>query len=57
MTVITEGDRLVIRERSEIDADAALAIYGAVEVARWLSPTMDQVPNKATMRLLLRAWI
>jgi RimJ/RimL family protein N-acetyltransferase len=57
MTVITESDRLVIREWTEADADAALRIYGAAEVARWLSPAMDQVPNKATMRLLLRAWI
>jgi RimJ/RimL family protein N-acetyltransferase len=57
MAVITESDRLVIREWTEADADAALAIYGSLEVARWLSPAMDQVPNKATMRLLLRAWI
>ena len=57
MAVITESDRLVIREWTEADADAALAIFGSIEVARWLSPAMDQVPNKATMRLLLRAWI
>jgi len=57
MAVITESDRLVIREWTEADADDALAIYGSLEVARWLSPAMDQVPNKATMRLLLRAWI
>lgn len=57
MTAITESDRLVIREWTEADADAALGIYGSAEVARWLSPAMDQVPNKATMRLLLRAWI
>ena len=57
MAVITESDRLVIREWTEADADTALAIYGSTEVARWLSPAMGQVPNKATMRLLLRAWI
>jgi RimJ/RimL family protein N-acetyltransferase len=55
--VITESDRLVIREWTEADAEAALAIYGSIEVARWLAPAMDRVPNKATMRLLLRAWI
>lgn len=57
MAVIAESDRLVIREWTEADGDAALAIYGSSEVARWLSPAMGQVPNKATMRLLLRAWI
>ncbi|MGW1339480.1 hypothetical protein ACWCOV_00395 [Kribbella sp. NPDC002412] len=57
MTVIIESDRLVIREWTETDADAALRIYGSAEVARWLSPAMDRVPNKPAMRLLLRAWI
>ena len=38
MAVITESDRLVIREWTEADADDALAIYGSLEVARWLSP-------------------
>jgi RimJ/RimL family protein N-acetyltransferase len=57
MVVIAESDRLVIREWTEADGDAALAIYGSSQVARWLVPAMGQVPNKATMRLLLRAWI
>jgi hypothetical protein len=46
MAVIAESDRLVIREWTEADGDAALAIYGSSEVARWLSPAMGQVPNK-----------
>ncbi|MFI6676149.1 GNAT family N-acetyltransferase [Kribbella sp. NPDC050470] len=57
MTVITESERLVIREWTESDAAAALAIYGSSEVARWLSPAMEQVPNELTMRQLLRSWI
>jgi RimJ/RimL family protein N-acetyltransferase len=57
MPVIIETDRLLIRDWTEADADNALAIYGSAEVARWLSPAMHQVPNKATMRLQLRAWI
>ena len=35
------------------DAQAALDVYGHAEVIRWLSPTMDQVPDLAAMRLLL----
>jgi RimJ/RimL family protein N-acetyltransferase len=39
------------------DAAAALEIYGHLEVVRWLSPEMDQVPDLAAMRLLLQQWI
>jgi RimJ/RimL family protein N-acetyltransferase len=56
MAVITESDRLVIREWTEGDAGDALGIFGSSEVARWLVPAMGQVPNLATMRLVLRAW-
>jgi RimJ/RimL family protein N-acetyltransferase len=37
------------------DAAEALGIYGHPEVARWLSPEMDQVPDAAAMRL--QHWI
>ncbi|MEV6283961.1 GNAT family N-acetyltransferase [Kribbella sp. NPDC051770] len=57
MAVLTGSDRLEIREWTEADAEDALAIFGAIEVARWLAPALGQVPNKATMRLVLRAWI
>ncbi|WP_238158479.1 GNAT family N-acetyltransferase [Kribbella voronezhensis] len=57
MAVITDSDRLVVREWTEADAGDALGIFGSIEVARWLAPAMGQVPNKATMRLVLRAWI
>lgn len=39
------------------DAPAALEIYGHPDVARWLSPIMEQVPDLPAMRLLLRHWI
>jgi RimJ/RimL family protein N-acetyltransferase len=56
MTVIAESERLAIRDWTEADAEAALDIFGSSEVARWLAPELGRVPNKATMRLLLRAW-
>jgi RimJ/RimL family protein N-acetyltransferase len=57
MAMITESERLVIREWAEADAGDALGIFGSIEVARWLAPAMSQVPNNATMRLVLRSWI
>jgi RimJ/RimL family protein N-acetyltransferase len=57
MAVIAESERLAIRDWAEADAEAALEIFGSTEVARWLAPELGRVPNKATMRLLLRAWI
>lgn len=57
MAVITESDRLVIREWTEGDASDAIGIFGSTDVARRLAPAMGQVPNVATMRLVLRAWI
>lgn len=50
-------DRLILRAWDIGDAPAALAIYGHAEVARWLSPVMEQVPDVTAMRLLLRQWI
>lgn len=50
-------DRLILRPWRVEDAAAALGIYGHVDVARWLSPEMDHVPDLAAMRLLLQQWI
>lgn len=50
-------DRLVLRPWSVDDAPAALEVYGHPDVARWLSPAMDQVRDLATMRVLLQQWI
>jgi RimJ/RimL family protein N-acetyltransferase len=48
--------RLILRSWRVEDAPAALEIYGDPEVARWLSPAMDRVPDLAAMRLLLQQW-
>ncbi|HKS48173.1 MAG TPA: GNAT family N-acetyltransferase [Amycolatopsis sp.] len=50
-------ERLILRGWQVEDAPAALAVYGHAEVARWLSPVMDQVPDLTAMRLLLQQWI
>ena len=49
--------RLTLRGWRIDDAAAALGIYGHSEVAGWLSPVMDRVPDVAGMRLLLQQWI
>lgn len=49
-------DRLVIRDWTVDDAEAALAIYGAEEVTHWLTPAMDRVGDAAAMRSVLQAW-
>jgi len=49
--------RLVLRPWTVEDAEAALAVYGVDEVARWLSPATDRVRDAAAMRTLLDRWI
>lgn len=49
-------DRLVIRNWTLDDAEAALAIYGSPEVTHWLTPAMDRVGDVAAMRSVLHAW-
>jgi RimJ/RimL family protein N-acetyltransferase len=49
--------RLILRTWRLEDAEAALGVYGSIEVARWLSPIMETVPDVVAMRLLLRQWI
>lgn len=50
-------DRLVLREWSLDDAGDALAVYGDDEIARWLIPALDRVPDEQTMRSVLREWM
>ncbi len=60
MTLVSElmrTERLIIREWSEDDVTAARAIYGRPEVARWLSPAVEQVTDDDGMRVLLQSWI
>ena len=50
-------ERLLVRPWVSDDADAALAIYGAGEVTRWLTPAMGQVDDREGMRTVLDGWI
>jgi RimJ/RimL family protein N-acetyltransferase len=50
-------DRLVLRPWTVDDAAAALDVYGDPQVARWLTPAMDQVADLAAMRLVLQRWV
>jgi RimJ/RimL family protein N-acetyltransferase len=50
-------ERLVLRPWTVDDAGAALGAYGNAEVARWLTPAMDRVPDLAAMRLVLQHWV
>ena len=54
--VITSS-RLTLRPWSPDDAEAALAVYGAADVARWLSPAMDRVADSDAMRTLIEQWL
>ena len=49
--------RLRLRPWTGDDADAALAIFGQREVARWLTPAMVRVADRDEMRQLLARWI
>jgi RimJ/RimL family protein N-acetyltransferase len=49
-------DRLVIRDWSGNDADAAYEIYGSGDVAHWLTPALEQISDVAAMRSVLQAW-
>jgi RimJ/RimL family protein N-acetyltransferase len=53
--LITE--RLALRPWRTDDADRALGAYGSADVARWLTPEMDRVPDRAAMRLVLQQWV
>jgi RimJ/RimL family protein N-acetyltransferase len=49
--------RLWLRPWTVDDADAALAIFGEHQVARWLAPALPRVADRNQMRLLLARWI
>ncbi|WP_028646975.1 GNAT family N-acetyltransferase [Nocardiopsis sp. CNT312] len=57
MSLELPTDRLLIREWEPGDAEAALRIYGAEDVARWLTPEWHPVTGIQEMRSILRAWI
>ena len=39
------------------DAPAGLPIFGDPEVARWLSPAVDPIPDEAAMRGRIKQWV
>jgi RimJ/RimL family protein N-acetyltransferase len=47
----------VLRPWQTDDAAAALGAYGDAEVARWLTPAMNRVPDEAAMELVLQQWV
>ncbi|MGP3984973.1 GNAT family N-acetyltransferase [Streptomyces sp. KR80] len=49
-------ERLLVRDWAVSDAEAALRIYGAEEVAHWLTPAMHRVTDLSAMRAVLQAW-
>lgn len=57
MSLELSTDRLLIREWELGDAEEALEVYGADEVAHWLTPEWRPVNDAAAMRSVLHAWI
>jgi RimJ/RimL family protein N-acetyltransferase len=59
--VLIEGQRirtprLLLRPWADQDAAAALSVFGDEQVARWLAPAIDQVPDVGSMRALMARW-
>ena len=48
--------RLLIRDWSVDDAEAATQVYGAPEVTRWLTPVTEHVHDVPAMGSVLHAW-
>lgn len=46
-----------MRDWAVSDAEDALRIYGAEEVAHWLTPEMHRVGDVTAMRAVLQAWV
>ena len=56
MDPLVTTTRLALRDWSDDDAPAALAIYGSGDVARWLTPAMDRIADVEAMRSVLGTW-
>ncbi|MGH3873199.1 MAG: GNAT family N-acetyltransferase [Pseudonocardiaceae bacterium] len=55
MVELLRTDRLLVRDWSVGDAEAALKIYGHDDVSRWLYE-LERIPDAATMRRVLQGW-
>lgn len=49
--------RLTLRAWVREDAAAALAVYGAEDVTRWLSPAMGRIADVASMEQVIDGWL
>ena len=56
MAELLRTGRLLVRDWSVADAEAALKIYGHDDVGRWLYE-LERIPDTATMRVVLQGWI
>ncbi|MGH3790306.1 MAG: GNAT family N-acetyltransferase [Pseudonocardiaceae bacterium] len=56
MAELLRTDRLLVRDWSVTDADAALKIYGHDNVSRWLHE-LERIPDAAIMHTVLQGWI
>jgi RimJ/RimL family protein N-acetyltransferase len=50
-------ERLKLRPWTLDDDEAALAIFGSPDVARWLSPALERVADRQAMRPVLQQWV
>jgi [ribosomal protein S5]-alanine N-acetyltransferase len=55
MAELLRTDRLLVRDWSVADAEAALKIYGHDDVSRWLYE-LKRIPDTAAMRMVLQGW-
>ncbi|MGB6164127.1 MAG: GNAT family N-acetyltransferase [Pseudonocardiaceae bacterium] len=55
MAELLRTDRLLVRDWSAADGEAALTIYGDDNVIRWL-PELDRIPDAVTIRAMLQRW-
>jgi RimJ/RimL family protein N-acetyltransferase len=56
MAELLRTDRLLVRDWSVADADAALKIYGHDNVSRWLHE-LNRIPDAVAMQAVLQGWI
>ena len=56
MAELLRTDRLLLRDWSVTDAEAALKVYGHDDVTRWLTYELERIPDTAAMRVVLQGW-
>jgi RimJ/RimL family protein N-acetyltransferase len=57
MAELLRTDRLLVRDWSVSDAEAALKIYGHEDTIRWLAHELRRIPDVAAMRAVLQCWV